>query len=395
MLRKPSFIIHNFKQMLLPPSKLPNVGTTIFTVMSQLARQHNAINLSQGFPDFEGSIELIDLVSQYMKRGFNQYAPMAGVPQLTEAIAHKAHALYGISLDATEHITVTAGGTQALYTAIAAFVRPNDEVIVFEPCYDSYAPAIETNGGVVVPIALYAPDYRVPWSDVANAITPRTRFIIFNTPHNPSGTIWQASDLEALYNLVKDTNILLLSDEVYEHIIFDNQAHQSILRHPLLFERSLVVFSFGKTFHFTGWKIGYCIAPKALMAEFRKIHQFLVFSVNTPIQYAIADYLQNPHNYLDLSAFYQQKRDYFLKLIENSRFTWKPAQGSYFQLLDYSQITNETDTDFAARLTREKGIASIPISVFYTNAPNQKILRFCFAKRPETLEKAAEILSKL
>lgn len=381
--------------IVLPTSKLPNVGTTIFTVMSQLARQHNAINLSQGFPDFEGSTELMDLVSQYMRRGFNQYAPMAGVPALTEAIAHKAHTLYGIPLDAAKHITVTAGGTQALYTAIAAFVRPNDEVIVFEPCYDSYIPAIEANGGIAVPIALHHPNYHIPWAAVANAITPRTRFIIFNTPHNPSGTIWQPTDLEELYKLVKDTNILLLSDEVYEHIVFDNNKHQSILRHPLLFERSLVVFSFGKTFHFTGWKIGYCIAPENLMIEFRKLHQFVVFSVNTPMQYALADFLQNEHNYLGLSAFYQQKRDYFLQLLQGSRFSWIPAQGSYFQLLDYSQITNQTDTDFAMQLTREKGVASIPISVFYTNAPNQKVLRFCFAKQTQTLEKAAEILQKL
>lgn len=381
----------------LPPSKLPQVGTTIFTLMSQLAQQHGAINLSQGFPDFEGDTTLINLAHRYMQQGYNQYAPMAGLPQLTQAIAHKVQQAYACSVDAASQITVTAGGTQALYTAIAAVLQPADEVIVFEPCYDSYQPAIVANGGKVVPIALSAPDYRIPWQQVAAAISPRTRLIVCNTPHNPTGTIWQAHDIAQLRQLVANTNILLLSDEVYEHVVFDHQTHHSILRYPDLMERSFVVFSFGKTVHFTGWKIGYCIAPEALTREFRKLHQFLVFSVNTPLQYALAEYLQNPDHYLQITQLYQQKRDYFLSLIKGSRFHYTPAAGSYFQLLDYGQISQLPDTQFARHLTIHHKVAAIPLSVFYStpvNEPSPKLLRFCFAKRPETLEKAAAILQQ-
>ena len=376
-------------------SKLPQVGTTIFAVMSSMANEYGAINLSQGFPDFEVDPVLIGLVTKYMKKGYNQYAPMAGIPALREAIAAKANRLYQAGINPDTEITLTAGGTQALYTALAAVVRENDEVIVFEPCYDSYVPAIEANGAKEVYITLEAPDYKIPWEKVKKVINSRTRMMIFNTPHNPTGTVWTEEDIKQLHNIVKDSQILILSDEVYEHIIFDGQQHESILKYPELFQRSFVCFSFGKVFHATGWKMGYCIAPEYLMKEFRKIHQFLVFSVNTPIQYALAEYLQDENNYLKLPAFYQAKRDYFLDLIKDSRFTFSPAGGSYFQLLNYSKISDEAEYDFAVRLTKENGIASIPTSSFYNNNNNQNMLRFCFAKENETLEQAAEILNKI
>jgi len=365
--------------------------------MSALANEHRAINLSQGFPDFDSPSQLTDLVYQYMQKGFNQYAPMAGLLGLREQIAQKVHQLYRFSPNPESEITITAGGTQAIYTAITALVNEGDEVMVFEPCYDCYVPAIRLCGAIPVHIPLQVPDYSVPWELVKKMLNGRTRMIILNTPHNPTGSVLTAADLQELQHLVAGTDIILLSDEVYEHVIFDEKRHESILHYPELRERSVVVFSFGKTFHNTGWKVGYAIAPDYLTREIRKAHQFIVFSVNTPLQYALADYLKNSDNYLDLSAFYQQKRDYFLQLLQGSRFSYTPAAGSYFQLLHYDAISDERDTDFAVRLTKEVGVAAIPVSVFY-NQPeqvNQKVLRFCFAKKDSTLEQAAEKLLKV
>ena len=376
-------------------TKLPKTETSIFSVMSQLAHQYQAINLSQGFPDFEGSRELVSLVHQYMLKGYNQYAPMPGVMSLREQIATKIDCLYGLSVHPETDITITAGATPALYTAITAHIREGDEVIVFEPAYDSYVPSITLAGGRPNSVQLEAPDYRIPWDSVKKVMNNRTRMMIFNTPHNPTGSILRKEDMEELYNIVKDTNIVLLSDEVYEHIVMDGQEHESILKYPQLFERSLVTFSFGKTFHNTGWKVGYCVSPAYLMEEFRKVHQFVTFAVNTPVQHALAAFLKNEQHYLSLPAFFQEKRDHFLKLLKGSRFKWTPCGGSYFQLLDYSAITDEKDTDFAVRMTKELGVASIPISVFYNSGLDQKMLRFCFAKKKETLEKAAELLCKV
>ncbi|NOT13177.1 MAG: methionine aminotransferase [Methylococcaceae bacterium] len=376
-------------------SKLPNVGTTIFTVMSQLATHHNAINLSQGFPDFDCDPALPALVSKFMQSGHNQYAPMAGILGLREILAEKTSALYGADYDAEQEITITAGATQAIFTAITAIIREGDEVIVFDPAYDSYQPAIELNGGITIHIQLQAPDYTIDWTKVSQAITPRTRMIIINTPHNPTGTVLSAQDMIKLTEVTLGTDIVIISDEVYEHIIFDDQAHQSVARYPSLAERSFIISSFGKTFHATGWKIGYCVAPKALMVEFRKVHQFLVFCTNTPVQFALAEYLKQPHHYLELGHFYQQKRDYFIGLIKGSQFELKPAAGTYFQLLSYKKLSQEKDTDYAIRLTKECGVASIPVSVFFQEAVNHHVLRFCFAKKNETLEKAAVLLRNL
>lgn len=376
-------------------TKLPATGTSIFSVMSHLAHQHDAINLSQGFPDFEGSPELVALVHEFMQKGFNQYAPMPGVMSLREQIATKIDRLYGLSVQPDTEITITAGATAAIYTAITAHVREGDEVIVFEPAYDSYVPAIMLAGGRPNSVQLEAPDYRIPWDSVKKVMNTRTRMIIFNTPHNPTGTVLHKEDMDELYNIIKDTNILILSDEVYEHMIYDGQRHESILNYPKLYERSLVTFSFGKTFHNTGWKIGYCVAPTYLMNEVRKVHQFVTFAVNTPIQHALAAYLKNEAHYLALPDFFQKKRDLFLALLKGSRFKWQPCSGSYFQLLDYSAITDEKDTDFAERLTKEIGVASIPVSAFYNNGLDQKMLRFCFAKKEETLEKAAALLCRV
>ncbi len=370
-------------------SKLPKVGTTIFSVMSSLAAQHRAINLSQGFPDFDASEELIGLVNDYMKKGMNQYAPMQGILPLRERLAEKTQDLYKISYNPDTEITITSGGTEAIYTAITAIIREGDEVIVFEPAYDCYVPAIELAGGVPVYISLKSPDFKINWNEIKKVISHKTKMIMINTPHNPTGTVMNAGDMKELEKIVAGTEICIISDEVYEHIIFDKLKHESVLRYPVLAERSFVVFSFGKTYHTTGWKIGYCFAPANLMAEFRKIHQFVVFSANTPLQYALADFIKNK-NYLTLSDYYQEKRDYFLKLIKGSRFKFTPASGSYFQCLDYTSITNEKDTDFAIRLTKEFKIASIPISVFYHEGIDNKVLRFCFAKKNETLEMAAE-----
>lgn len=376
-------------------SKLPNVGTTIFTVMSQLASDNNAINLSQGFPDFQCDNHLISLVNKYMQAGANQYAPMAGLMSLREIISQKTESLYSSKYDPETEITITAGATQAIFTAISAIIREGDEVIIFEPAYDCYQPAIILNGGKTIYLQLKAPNYNIDWEEVKKVLNYRTKMIIINTPHNPTGSIITAGDMAKLEKLVKGTDIVIISDEVYEHIIFDGYEHQSVARFPKLAERSFIVSSFGKTFHTTGWKMGYCVAPKNLMAEFRKVHQFLVFSCNTPIQYALAEYLKNENNYSQLGLFYQNKRDFFLKRIKNSNFKFEPASGTYFQLLKYSNISQDKDNDFAIRLTKEFKIASIPISGFYHNSIDNKVLRFCFAKKEETLEKAAEILNQI
>lgn len=376
-------------------SKLPSVGTTIFTVMSKLAADLGAINLSQGFPDFECDPALVDAVARHMREGRNQYAPMQGVPVLRQAISAKFQELYGAAYDPDTEVTVTSGGTEAIFDAVAAVVHPGDEAIVFEPCYDSYVPAVEVNGGKAVVISLRYPDYRVPWDEVRAAITPRTRVIILNSPHNPTATILSAADLQALTRLVDGSGIAIVSDEVYEHIIFDGARHESMARYDALRARSFIVGSFGKTYHVTGWKVGFVVAPAALTTEFRKVHQFVTFSTNTPTQYALAEFLAARRGYPELSSFYQRKRDLFLELIAGSRWQPLPSRGTYFQLLDYSAITNEPDMDFALRLTREHGVASIPTSAFlYKQAP-PPALRFCFAKKDETLRAAAERIRAL
>ncbi len=376
-------------------SKLPNVGTTIFTVMTQMANEYNAINLSQGFPDFQCSEKLISLVEKYMRKGYNQYAPMQGVMSLREIISRKTEDLYGYKFDPENEITITAGGTQAIYTAITTFIKEDDEVIVFEPAYDSYIPSILVNGGHPIYVPLKYPDYQIDWDEVKKMINARTRMIILNTPQNPTGTIFSNNDMEMLTKLVSSTKIMIMSDEVYEHIVFDGNIHQSISRYPKLVERSIIISSFGKTFHTTGWKMGYCLAPESIMKEFRKIHQYLVFSVNTPVQYAVAEFLEDKNEYLSLSSFYQEKRDYFLDLLKGSKYKFTASKGTYFQTLDYSSISDERDKDFAVRLTKENGVASTPVSVFYHDNLNLKILRFCFAKSKETLEKAVEKLLKV
>lgn len=376
-------------------SKLPNIGTTIFTVMSGLAKEHNAINLSQGFPDFGCSDKLVDLAQKNVVAGFNQYAPMTGAQALRETISELLQNCYQANYHPETEITITAGATQGIYTSIAAFINKGDEVIVFEPAYDCYIPAIEVHGGVVKPIQLQYPNFTINWETVKATITDKTKMIIINSPHNPSGTTLAESDLLELEKLVVGTNIIVVSDEVYEHMVFDNKAHQSAARYKRLAAQSIIVSSFGKTIHATGWKIGYVAAPKEIMLEFRKVHQFLVFCVNHPFQLALAEYLKDESTYKGLHQFYQAKRDYFRKLISGSRFTMEPCTGTYFQLLNYKNITDEKDTDFAIRLTKEKGLASIPLSVFYTNQQQQHLLRFCFAKKNETLEKAAEIICKI
>jgi len=376
-------------------SKLPNIETTIFAVMSQLAAKENALNLSQGFPNFPSDPKLIEMVQQALRENYNQYAPMPGALILREAISEKLALLYQRKYNPETEITVTAGATQAIFTIISAFVRSSDEVIIFTPAYDCYAPAVEVHGGKVVPIQLKGKEFSIDWNEVRSKITSKTKLMIINTPHNPSGTILSKSDMLELSSILENTNIILLSDEVYEHIIFDGAQHQSAALYPKLAERAFITASFGKTFHNTGWKMGYCVAPKELMDEFKKVHQFNVFSVNHPMQIGIARYLKNPEKYLELPAFFQQKRDYFLNAIKDSRFTWKPSQGTYFQVLSYAQITDELDTEFAKKLTREYKIASIPLSVFNTNGEDHKLLRFCFAKTEETLAQAADILNKI
>jgi len=373
-------------------SKLPFVGTTIFTVMSKMAAEYAAINLSQGFPDFECPDELKDLVNKYIQSGKNQYAPMTGVPLLRERISAKIEKYYGHSYNPETEINITAGATQALYTAITAIVHPGDEVIMFEPAYDSYTPSVMVNGGNPVYLPLSEKDFSIDWERCKNAVNNKTRLIIINSPHNPTGSVITLADLKSLEEITRDTNILILSDEVYEHIVFDRLRHISISRSGELARRSFVVSSFGKTYHTTGWKIGYCAAPENLMAEFRKVHQFNVFAVNTPIQYAYADFILNEGHFLRLSNFYERKRDLLINELKDSKFKLLHTKGTYFQLLDYSSISNKNDYDFTEFLTKEIGVAAIPLSPFYSNRNTRKLIRLCFAKKDEVLIEAAEKL---
>jgi methionine aminotransferase len=373
-------------------SKLPSVGTTIFTVMSKLAAEVGAINLSQGFPDFDCDPALVEAVANHMRSGRNQYAPMQGVLRLREAIAAKYEWFCGRRYDPDSEVTVTSGATEGIFDAVAAAVGPGDEVIVLEPCYDSYVPSIELSGATPVFVPLAFPSYAIDWDRVRAAVTPRTRMIMINSPHNPAGSVLTPADVAALVSLVEGTRILILSDEVYEHIIFDGLRHESCARHEALAERAFVVGSFGKTYHTTGWKVGYVVAPAALTAEFRKVHQFVTFSTNTPVQHAIADFLETRRGLVELGPFFQAKRDLFLRLMEGSRFRPLACRGSYFQLMDYSPISDAADQDFAIRLTREHGVAAIPTSPFLRVQAAPKVVRFCFAKRDETLEAAAERL---
>ena len=376
-------------------SKLPNVGTTIFTVMSAMANEYGAINLSQGFPNYPTSERLNELVTKHLQMGHNQYAPMAGVPFLREQIAKKFQLMYGIEVDPEQEITITSGATEGLFSAIAALVHLGEEVIVLEPCYDSYQPAIEVCGGVPVVHQLYAPDFHIDWDAVADRITPRTRMIIINTPTNPTGYVFKWADMEALEQITEGTDIVVLSDEVYEHLIYDGREHHSVLRYPNLRRRSMAVFSFGKTFHNTGWRIGYCVAPPELTAEFRKVHQFNTFTINTPMQWAYADFLEDPAEYRNLPAFFQQKRDFFLERLQNSRLKPLKCAGTYFHLFDYSEISDMPEKEFAVWLTQEIGVAAIPISAFYGNGYNNGVIRLCFAKTEETLEAATQRLQAL
>jgi len=389
-----TFTIMDYRP-LLNASKLPDVKTTIFTTVGNLAREHDAIDLSQGFPNFETDEKLKSLVTKAMHEGHNQYAPMQGYYGLRERISEKIESLHNRKYHPADEITVTVGATEAIFTAITAFIGQGDEVLVIKPAYDCYEPAIIVNGGKPVYLQLDAPDYRIDWTKFQGIITEKTKMVILNTPHNPSGTILSKSDMEELESILKPTNIILVSDEVYEHIIFDGHTHESASRFPDLAQRSFVCASFGKTFHVTGWKIGYCVAPAILMAEFRKVHQFAVFCVDHPVQRALADYLKNPFHYLDLNDFYQKKRDFFLNGIKSSKFKFNPSQGTYFQLLDYSLISMDRDEAIGKRLITEKGLASIPISSFNVNSRNDYMLRFCFAKKEETLEKAVDILCRL
>ena len=376
-------------------SKFPRVGTTIFTVMSRLAAEHNAINLSQGFPDFDCAPRLRELLARYLNAGVNQYPPMAGIPALREAVAEKAEALYGARYDPEHEVTIVPGATYGIFTAIATWIRPGDEVILFEPAYDSYAPAVEVAGGRPVYVQLKFADYSIDWLEVERAITPRTRMMVVNTPNNPTASVFSAEDLCVMEGLLRSTDIVVVSDEVYEHIVFDGYRHESVSRFPGLAERSFVVSSFGKTYHVTGWKTGYVLAPRELMAEFRKVHQFNAFVTNGPVQYALAEYLKDRDAYLGLAAFYQKKRDFFMEGVKASRFMPLPSRGTFFQNLRYDAISDEQDTELAIRLTKERGVASIPVSVFYREPPAHKVLRFCFAKSEETLARGAEILSRI
>ena len=373
-------------------SKLPKVETTIFSKMSAMANKFGALNLSQGFPDFEVDKKLLSLAEKSMNNGNNQYAPMPGLISLREKIAEKINGLYNISYDPVSEITITSGATQAIFTAITAFVKEQDEVIIFTPAYDCYQPAVELAGGKPVFVQLKAPDYSVNWEEVKKLISQKTKMIIINTPHNPTGTILSRDDMLELEKITSESEIIVLSDEVYEHIIFDQIEHESICRYNGLAARSMAVFSFGKTFHVTGWKMGYCIGPKELMKEFRKVHQFNVFSSNHPLQHALADYLGDRERYLSISSFYQKKREVFQQAIKGSRFKIIPCSGTYFQLLSYATISQESDVLFAERLVKEHSIAAIPVSVFYNSPLDEKVLRFCFAKKEETLQNAAEIL---
>ena len=376
-------------------SKLPDVGTTIFTVMSGLATEFNAINLGQGFPDFQMSDELTDLVAKAMKDGYNQYSPMPGWPALQEAIAEKVDYLYQAKIDAAKEITITPGGTYAIYSALTTILQPGDEVIVFEPAYDSYVPNIEINGAKPVLIPLVYPDYHIDWDLVRKSVTEKTKAIMINTPHNPTGAVISEKDIEELRAIVRNTNIFIISDEVYEHLIFDGKPHLSMLRYPDLQERSFVCFSFGKVYNCTGWKLGYCIAPAGLMKEFLKVHQFNCFSCFTPAQVALAGFLKNKEAYLSLSSFMQQKRDYFADLIRQTKFDLLPSYGSYFICAKYNRISEEGDLEFAKRITREYGVTMIPVSAFYQSVKDDKVVRFCFSKKEETLETAVGRLMKI
>jgi len=381
---------------LIPQSKLPGLGTTIFTQMSALAQQHKAINLSQGFPDFDGPDYLQQRLAYHVANGANQYAPMTGAQPLREAIADKTAELYGYQPDANSEITVTAGATEALYAAITALVRTGDEVICFDPSYDSYAPAIELSGGVVKRVALQPPHFRPDWQDFAGLLSDKTRLVILNTPHNPSATVWQKEDFAALWQAIAEREIYVLSDEVYEHICFADAGHASVLAHPQLRERAIAVSSFGKTFHMTGWKVGYCVAPAAISAELRKVHQFLTFAVNTPAQLAIADMLRNqPGHYRELPDFYRARRDLFIDALSASRLKILPCEGTYFLLADYSAISDLDDVSFCQWLTKEVGVAAIPLSVFCADPFPHKLIRLCFAKQEATLRAAAERLSAI
>ncbi|MDB5202173.1 MAG: aminotransferase class I/II-fold pyridoxal phosphate-dependent enzyme [Ferruginibacter sp.] len=376
-------------------SKLPNVGTTIFTVMSSLAAEHNAINLGQGFPDFPMSEELRGLVSKAMNDGHNQYVHMNGLPALRQRLAEKVAGLYQANIDADAEITVTPGGTYAIYTAFTTILEKGDEVILFEPAYDSYIPNIEINGAIAVPVSLSYPDYAIDWDLVRTKVTPKTKAIIINSPHNPTGAVLSETDIQALRHLVKDTGIFIISDEVYEHLIFDGKTHHSILKYPDLYERSFVCFSFGKVYHCTGWKLGYCIAPPALMKEFRKVHQFNCFTCNSAAQVGLAEFLQHKEPYLQLGSFLQSKRDYFQEAMAQTKFTALPSYGSYFQLYSYKNISDEPELEFAKRLVKEYGVATIPVSAFYKTAVDNQVLRFCFAKKESTLAKAVNNLQNI
>lgn len=375
-------------------SKLPNTGTTIFTEMSHLASQYDAENLGQGFPDFPMSAELVELVNKAMQNGANQYAPMSGLPLLRERLAEKAASLYAASINPETDITITPGGTYAIYVALTTILQPGDEVIVFEPAYDSYIPNIEINDAIPVLIPLQLPDYSIPWAEVRSRITVKTKAIIINSPHNPTGSVLSEDDINELRKAVTGTNIFIVSDEVYEHLIFDGIEHQSILRYPDLLQRSFVCFSFGKTYHCTGWKLGYCISPPSLMNEFRKVHQYNCFSCHAPSQVALAEYLQNSEAYLQLGLLVQKKRDYFQQLMSATVFKWLPSYGSYFQCYSYKGLTDENDKKLAIKLTKEYGVTCIPLSSFYKNEEDNKVLRFCFCKNEETLQKAVERLIK-
>lgn len=376
-------------------SRLPEVGTSIFTVMSKMAADHGAINLSQGFPDFPVSDELIELIYKNMREGHNQYAPMPGAPALKQSIAKVVSETYNRPTDPDTDIIITAGGTEALYSAIAAFIREDDEVIILDPAYDSYDPAVRLNGGIPVHVNLLAPSFNVPWDTVVSKITKRTKAIMINTPHNPTGTVMSEADMKQLASIAEQHDLIVISDEVYERLIYEGGKHQSVLKFPELRKRSIACFSFGKTFHATGWKVGYTVAPADLTTEIRKTHQFITFAVNTPVQLAIATYLHNPENYLHLGQFYQAKRDFFLDQIKGSSFEPLKCLGSYFQLLSYRNINKKTEIEMAEWMTKEHKVASIPVSVFYKDGTNQQLLRFCFAKREETLEKAGSILRNL
>ncbi len=383
------------KSAVIPESRLPDVGVSIFATMSRLANEHGAINLSQGFPDFDCDPDLVATIHRHMQAGHNQYAPMPGLPALRSALAAKIARLYGAAYDPATEITVTSGATEALFDVISAFVHPGDEVIVFEPAYDAYVPVIRLNGGTPRFVTLRAPFYAIDWDAVRAAITPRTRMLIVNSPHNPTGAILTAGDLDALANLLDGSRVIVLADEVYEHIVFDGGRHESLARHSGLRERSCVVSSFGKTYHTTGWKVGYVTAPAPLSTEIQRIHQFVTFATNTPAQVAFAEFTERRERYDDLAAFYQDKRDRFLALLEGSRFVPVPCRGTYFQILDYSAISTAPDQDFAMTLLRDHGVASIPTSAFLYNSEAPRVLRFCFAKKDETLERAAERLKRV